>query len=129
MAVTLKDIKAANGNERHNLSVQWGQDRFLNGYPGQQVMEHVERLETALADLTRERDEFKSLNQHHKEQFLKCNLELAELRKAYADVLREAVRFAELVASWASHECYRDHAKYFLDQHKTTHQGQGEETK
>jgi len=34
-----------------------------------------------LATLTAERDEYKSLNEHHKEQFLKANLELAKVRE------------------------------------------------
>jgi len=51
--------------------------------------EYADILSDRVVALTKERDEFKNLNEHHKQMFLKSNLECDELKKLALELLKE----------------------------------------
>ena len=71
---------------------QWYDATF--GLPSEEIRhaQQVEALESELEQVKANRDEFHSLNEHHKAQFLTVNLELATLTQREAR-LREALKF------------------------------------
>jgi hypothetical protein len=69
-------------------------DKMFNDYPWKHEINYLHATDEALrnenAALKADRDEFQSLNEHHKEQFLRVNLENVRLRellqKIYVDL-------------------------------------------
>ena len=58
--------------------------RYSDTGPSRTVRELIAShrlLHQRVTALEQERDELRSLNEHHKEQFLKVNLQLSEMRK------------------------------------------------
>lgn len=56
------------------------EDGVSDGAYGRNILRHDQQQRDEIARLIADRDEFRRLNEHHKEQFLRANLELAQLR-------------------------------------------------
>ena len=89
----------------------------IDGYKGQLRLQdgEIEEQKAEIARLTKARNEFRALNEHHKEQFLLVNLSNAQLQSNLDKLMGEAVKFAQAAKSDVITEGTATQAQAFLD--------------